>query len=205
MPRLFLFVVISVLCLFASEGVRAEYRLGAYLGFGGSGIKTVSTISNTDVEVERSDSPGIFGIAYEYLTSDSSSISIDHTRGVHLSPFSSGVGFTGVTWRWFLWGKAPSIGVMKEDASYLLVARRTPFVGLATGIANGTISRENDIVPSVTASGVFFGFHGGVDYQTVPGKFLRVEALYSMTPESSGLVKSSLSQFSLHSGLYFIF
>lgn len=185
----------------------AEYRLGGSLGFGGAGIKTVDTFDSQPVTVQRSDGPGIVAIGAEYLMSDTSSVAIDHTRGIFLSPFSSGVGFTGVTWRWFFGGNAPSVPLPEKDKeeTYLVVTRRIPFFGLATGVANGTIYRENDLVPSVTASGVYVGFHGGYDYQTVAGRFIRVEMLYAMTPTSSGFVQSSLSEFSLQMGMYFIY
>lgn len=175
------------------------------MGFGGAGIATVSTVGAADVDVERSDGPGILGVAIEFLTSDTTSISVDHTRGVFLSPFSSGVGFSGVTWRWFLSGKAPSMVPSQNNGSTLLVTRRIPFLGLATGLASGEISRANDLVPSVSAAGIYVGFHGGYDYQTTPGRFIRMEALYAMTPTSSGFVKSSLSLFALQIGMFFIY
>jgi hypothetical protein len=191
--------------MLSAETSWAEYRLGGYVGFGGAGIKTVSTVGSSDVNVERSDGPGILGLSIEYLTSDTASIAVDHTRGVFLSPFSSGVGFTGVTWRWFLSGKAPSVVPSQNNGSTVLVTRRIPFLGLATGIASGIISRENDLVPAVSAAGVYVGFHGGYDCQTVPGRFIRTEVLYAMTPTSSGFVKSSLSQFALQIGMIFIY
>ena len=195
--------IFSIFIYFAVDA-SAEYRLGGYLGVGGTGIKTVSTINNTDVDVQRSNGPGILGASVEFLTSDTRSVSFEHTRGVYLSPFASGVSFTGVTWRWFLGGKAPSVTVKDDQTSYLIVTRKIPFLGVGTGVAAGTITRENDLVPNINASGIYIGFHGGYDYQVDPGKYFRVEAVFAATPTSSGFVKSSLSEFALQIGLFLI-
>ncbi len=197
--------LLGVLLTLSAQEARAEYRLGATLGYGGAGIDSVNSISSTDVNVHRSDGPGMLGLSIEFLTSDTSSISVDHTRGIFISPFSSGVGFTGVTWRWFYTGKSPSVVASQNENSILIVTRRIPFLGLAAGIASGSIYRENDLVPSVSAGGVYTGFHAGYDYQTTPGRFTRIEALYASTPTSSGFVKTALSEFSLQIGMYFIY
>lgn len=183
----------------------AEYRLGGCIGFGGTGVTTVSSVDGSDMEVSRSDGPIMLNLAAEVLTSDTSSISLNHIRGIAITPFSSGVTFTGFTWRWYFMGQAPSMVPSQEDRSTLMITKKVFFWGLSTGVANGSVSRTKDLVSSVDASGVYFGFNGGYDYQTDPGKIIRVEVLSHTSPKSSGFVQSSLSAFAIQIGMFFIY
>ena len=198
----FLLPIASVLFF---QTAHAEYRLGGTIGLGGTGLTSDQKISDVVIPVERSEGPGVFGIFLEYLTSDTTSVAVGHTRGFNLGPFSSGIGFTGVTWRKFFFGPAPSMVSSKEERSTLLIQRYAPFSGVEIGIADGSTYRENDAIPNASASGLFMGFHGGCDYQTSPGIVQRYEVVYSTTPVSTGALKKSLTEFALQFGIYFIF
>jgi hypothetical protein len=197
--------VLPIGILLTFQAAHSEYRVGGTLGLGGTGLISDQKISDVVVEVERSEGPGVFGIFLEYLTSDTTSVAVGHTRGFNLGPFSSGIGFTGVTWRKFFFGPAPSMVSSKEERSTLLIQRYALFSGVEVGVADGSTYRENDALPNASASGLFMGFHGGCDYQTSPGIVQRYEVVYSTTPVSTGSLKKSLTEFALQFGVYFIF
>lgn len=194
-----------IFCVWFSSLAQAEYRLGYSLGYGGTGITSKETYESISLKTKRSEQPGVVGFSYEFLTSDRTSFALTANRGFSISPFSSGVGFYGATWRWFYFENAPSVTVSKNERSFLLVTKRVPFFGLGTGIAAGSITRINDVIPTVSATGVYIGFHGGYDIQTQPGQFLRTEIIYATTPPSSGLVDSSLTEFAILFGWYFLY
>lgn len=195
--------LLTIILLFHFELAHATIRLCSYIGYGGSGISTVETFNDTvGVSVSRSEQPGMLGISVEYPTSDRRSFSFDHQRGFVLSPFTSGVGFTGATWRWYYKYNLPMINE-NEGKSKLFISNRVPFIGLSTGIAGGTIHRANDAVPNVTANALYLGFRAGVDQQLEFEKIFRIEMFYARTPDSTGLVESSLSAFALQFGYVF--
>ncbi len=209
---LFLLRVPNSLCglavLFLStislSAVAMDLRLGASLGYGGSGISGNATINSTAVPVDRSESPGMLGVSIETILSDKSTLAIDHTRGFSLGPFSMGVGFTGFTWRRYFSGTVPSM-VDSPTESTILIKRYIPFLGLEAGVAQGTIFRSGDLVPSITGSGVFYAFRLGVDYQMEPRFIVRTEILSGTTFATSGFDQSKLTEFSFQSGLVYIF
>jgi hypothetical protein len=82
----------------------SQWNVAVKGGFGGTGIKKTVTIDEGEVEVSRSEGPGVFGFGIEKPLSDKWSLAFEHRRGFRLGPFSSGVGFTDVTWRWYYMG-----------------------------------------------------------------------------------------------------
>ena len=183
----------------------ASYKVGGTIGFGGTGIVSDVDIQSTTVTVRRSDSPGVGAFFFEYDLSSDWSVAFTHTRGFALSPFSSGVAFTGVSWKWFYADPAPSFVGSPAGKSTLLLTQLSPYVGPEIGHASGVIHRQNDLVEEINASAVFFGLRAGVDYQSRPNWVTRIEFSSAMTPPSSGFVKSSLSEFAISYGLHFIF
>lgn len=192
---------ISVVLLLSNIAF-ADYRLGASAGLGGTGLTTDTLLSdNTTATISRGDSPGIFALSVEYLLSDISSLSIDHTRGIYLSPFSSGIGFSGITWRRYFYGYLPSVVNSQNDNSLLLITRRSFFLGASAGLAEGTIRRPNTSIPSISSSGIYYGFRAGYDYQNNPGETFRWELLYANTFPSADGYNTSLTAFAIQFGI----
>jgi hypothetical protein len=181
-----------------------EYRLGASFGFGGTGIKSVAQINGVDVDVNRSDGPGVISLSVETPYDNTSTFALDHTRGFTLAPFSNGVDFNGFTWRYYYPNFVPTMVKSKSEQSTLLIKELCPYVGPTVGIARGLINRQNDLVEEVSATGVFFGLHTGVDYQIFPNLVARGDLAFATTLGSSGFVKSSLSEFAMTAGFYYI-
>ncbi len=182
----------------------SRYRLGGSLGFGGSGVTQVATVQDQLTIVERSEGPAVISIFADRLLSDFFSLGIEHTRGVNFAPFSMGSSFTGVSARWYFWGPAASVGDTEGEKPLLLIRRFTPYVGGAVGAAMATIKRDNDLVPSIEGSGVYFGIRLGADYPLAPGIGIRPEFLYSTTIFQSPTLSSSLSEYSLGCGLFIL-
>ncbi len=200
--RYFVGLFLWVLVFQSADANAAKWSLGVLGGFGGAGMVKGVTVEDTSMEVERSEGPAVVGISVETLLSDRWNFSIDHRRGVRLGPFSSGVGFTGVNWRWyFLRGGLAPIG--KEKESYIYRRAWSPFAGVSVGIANGTINREEDIVSNVSTSGMYVGTRFGVDYLYKKWLLLRPEITYSTTLMNASTVPSSMSEFSINLGCVF--
>ena len=176
----------------------SDSRFGYSFGYGGAGLKSEEKVNEETFNVSRSEGPLTIALSWEVQTSDYRSLSFEHMRGVQLSPFSSGVGFTGASWRWYLNGEIPSVAKKNEDQTYLIVSRRVYFVGLSAGVANGVIKRGGDLIETASASGIYYGLRTGYDLQETPGQVFRAELFYALTMEGSGFVKSTLSAFSVH-------
>ncbi len=191
-------------------GLNAEagdYRVLAGLGFGGTGIvedQTVSGSSSSTVSsISKSEGPGMFTLGIEKIMTDHLTLAFDHSRGFRLGPFSSGVSFTGFTGRYYLspvpWGNRDS-----KEGPTLFVKRFHSYVGLQTGLATGTIDRQYDLVPSVTASGIYVGFNVGFDLPwNTRGLGLRPEISYSTTIASSTPNPTALELFFVGCQVYF--
>jgi hypothetical protein len=114
------------------------------------------------------------------------------------------VGFTGVTYRYFY--LAP-VQILSSDASAstFTVKQISPYAGVATGVAAGTITREADRVNDITESGVYFGLKLGADYLLSPRMGLRSELVVSSTIFASSNLPGTMSEFGLVSGLFLPF
>lgn len=195
---------IAALLFLSAHAHASGWAIGGYAGFGGTGISTTQKINATDVQVERSDSPGVYGMSFERVLSDNTSFAFDHMSGFTLAPFSSGVEFTGFTYRYFYPGGVPTMQISKSNDSTLLIKKYEPWFGGSFGVARGSITRQNDLVPEVSASGVYFGGRVGIDYQIRPSIVCRSEMIFGATMPSSGFVKATMSEFGLVTGLYYI-
>ena len=189
-----------------------DYRILGGMGYGGTGIvQTQSTSSSSSTTtpststgtIKRSEGPGVFTLGVEKITGERYTLALDYTRGFRLGPFSSGVTFAGVSVRRYFspvpWGSAETKG-----QTTVFVKRLNWYVGLGAGVATGTIIREGDVVPSVTASGVYVGFRGGADIPLNPHGFgIRPELMMSGTFSAALPNPSTLSLFSLGCQVYF--
>lgn len=171
------------------------------LGLGGAGItKEVDTPSGRTT-AERSEGMGMMHLFGETLWTDNRVVGVEHSRGFRLGPFSSGVGFTSAYYKWHYMGPAPDV-IKKSDQSTLFIKRWSPYVGPVVGIASGSITREGDIIPKVSSSGVHFGLKNGVDYLLDPGLGMRIEVSYKQTFFQSETLPASMTEFSIWYGLF---
>lgn len=185
-----------------AEGSQRGVKFGGSLGFGGSGIQQAVQVNGATSVVERSEGPGTIYLFAERLMSDYFSLGLEHSRGFSFGPFSTGSSFTGFAGRYYYLGPAPSVGAVSATETVLVVRRFTPFAGLATGIAEAEIKRDNDLVRSVSGSGIYIGLRTGADYPLAAGIGIRPEMTYSTTFFQSPTLPSTLSEFSLQCGIY---
>ncbi|MBN8540508.1 MAG: hypothetical protein J0L82_08990 [Deltaproteobacteria bacterium] len=182
-----------------------RYRVGGSVGFGGSGVTQVATVNEQLTIVERSEGPAVISFFADRLMSDYFSLGLEHTRGVNFAPFSMGSSFTGLTGRYYFWGPAASVAESEGTEALLLIRRFTPYAGVGIGAAMASIRRDNDLVPNIEGSGLYFGLRLGADYPLAPGIGIRPEFLYSTTIFQSPTLASSLSEYSLGCGLFMNF
>lgn len=194
LPKLGLLIAIA----FASGRASArEYRLGLALGIGGTGMKKLAEVDGGTRLVERSESPGIFNLYLESLVSDSLGFGVEHSRGFRLGPFSTGLSFTGLTGRYYLFGGAPSLSANVTSESTVLIREFALFLGGGTGVAQGKITRDADRVLNISGSGVYVGMKVGADYPWKLDMILRPELIYNMTFFSSDTTAPTLTEFAL--------
>lgn len=181
-----------------------QWRFGAGLGFGGTGLSKQADVGSETVVVDRSEGPG-YGVMYvDRPIAQNYSVSIEHARGFRLGPFSAGVGFTGGTLRYFYLTPVQTLAEGDQPSTFTL-RQWAPYVGFGTGIAQGTIFREADQVNDITDSGVYIGLKAGADYLLGPRVCLRTELIVSATLSSSSNRPGSMSEFGIVSGVYLPF
>lgn len=137
----------------------------------------------------------------ETLWTDTRVVGLEHARGFRMGPFSSGVGFTTLYYKWHFMGPAPEV-FKSSDTSTLFIKRWSPYVGPSIGLASGRIKREGDEIPSVSSSGVAFGIRFGTDYLLRPNLGMRLEISGSQTIFQSETLPANMNQFSLWYGLF---
>ena len=194
-PFLFTFFLVNI-----SEA--SEWSYGFKAGFGGTGIKKTVSIDEGNVDASKSEGPAIFGVSAERALSNKWNLSIEHRRGFRFGPFSSGVGFTDVTWRWYYLGSVPPI-VSNETVSFVFTKKWVPFLGISAGVAFGSITREGDKVARVKSSGAILGTKIGVDYHYKKDVIMRPELIVSSTFMNAGAIEESMSEFGLMYGMIF--
>ena len=197
-PLKFLLVA-SVLTLptFASS-----WRIGGLVGFGASGITKQVEVDDSIIVAEKSENPGYGVLFIERPILERYTISIDHSRGFGLGPFTTGVGFTGGTLRYFFLAPAQVLSQTTSTNTFT-VRQLAPYVGGSSGIAFGTIIREADEVDSVSESGVYIGIKVGMDLILSATMGFRTEISVSSTIFASSNLPGTLSEFGLTAGLYF--
>lgn len=178
------------------------WRAGIGGGFGGAGIqKQVVQADGSGTVVERSESPGTIHFFAERLIEHNRVLSVEHARGFRLGPFSSGVGFTSVSVNWHYMSPAPDVR-KDETKSFFFVKNWSPYLGYSGGIAEGRISREGDLNPTIASSGVFFGIRNGVDYLLNPDLGLKIEINYSTSFFQAQTAPAKMTFFALWAGLF---
>lgn len=187
----------------SSFGGENLFLVGGALGFGGAGIKQTQVVDGKSIDAEKSEGPGVVSIFIENLLSDTSSFGFEHSRGFRLGPFSTGVSLTGMTHRFYLTGPAPYFPKIENGNNYIFSKQYVPYLGYGLGVATADVARSNDLTPSVTGSGVYLAFKGGMDYSMSPGKGMRYEIHYATTFMSAELPVTTVSEFALQVGWYF--
>lgn len=179
-----------------------DWNLALSAGFGGAGISKQVEIEETVLDVSRSEGPLMLGVGLETALHDRLGFVIEHRRGLQLGPLSSGVGFTGVGWRWYFLRDMAALPKSKMS-EFAAIKRWVPFAGLSTGFAAGEIKRPREIAPVVNGSGAYLGIRLGLDYHYKTHLILRPEITSSTTFFNSGKLSQTVSEFSLLCGLIF--
>lgn len=176
---------------------------GAMVGLGGSGIdKDITNDSGDTITVNRADDPGMMGLSVEGFLNDKWSLALSHRRGFKFGPFSTKVSFTGVIARRYF-GRAPFIPSKKLENSAVLMRRWAFFAGLGGGVAQGSITRDEDAVKTVQGSGVYMGVHLGADYHLRPNLILRPEFFTSGTFMNDSVSPTTLNEYGIVIGFHF--
>jgi hypothetical protein len=193
------------LVVLAAQFAFADWRVGAGAGYGATGITTNSQVNGVDVTVNRSDGPLAYTLSIEKAVSEKSTLGIDIFRGVSLGPFSEGVSFFGFNYRYYYPNMVPFAISSYGEQSTLMIKEYAPFVGGRIGLAQGTISRNRDLISDVNASGIFLGIQIGYDLMANSKFVYRAALSTSKTIGSADPNQSSLSEFTLLFGGYYIF
>lgn len=214
--------VTAIAIMMCSNVTASDFRLGAAIGFGGAGVSKLVTSETlkTPVQASKSEGPGTLSVFIDYLADDYFLFSFEHYRGFRLGPLSSGVSFSGLAGRWYFLGPAPSVSKRSTDLfsfsrlpggysgatpaestngqATLLIKRISPFMGVGIGVANASVTRENDQVTHVESSGMYVSLKMGADYPTAKGSGFRPEFEYSTTLQNDGAIQG----FSIKVGYY---
>lgn len=180
-----------------------HWRAGLGLGFGGAGIqKQVTQEDGRKVVVERAEYPGTMHFFADTIVLPKWVAGVEHARGARLGPFSSGVSFSSIYLNHYFLSPAPEV-IKVKDTDLLFISRWAPYAGGSAGIAEGTITREADKVPTVSSSGVFLGIRGGFDYLYKPNIGLKAEMTVSATFFQTESAPALMGYFSMWLGVYF--
>lgn len=198
-------IKIFLMTLLLVSNCKADWRVGAGAGYGAAGIDSTAQINGVDVPVSRSDGPLAYTFSIERAISAKSTIGIDLFRGVSLGPFSEGVTFLGMNYRYYYPNMAPFVSGGSGENSTLMLQEYCPFIGGRFGIAQGQISRNRDLISDVTGSGVFAGMQLGFDYQSTARVVYRTALSTAKTLGASDPAQTSLSELTLLFGAYYIF
>lgn len=181
---------------------KPDFIYGGMFGFGGSGIEKTVIVENTDFDLSRAETPGMFGLSVETFIAPKYSLALSHRRGFRLGPFSSGVSFTGFTLRRYFYNPPPIIPHSKLSSA-VTMQTWAPFIGLGTGLAIAKTERETDVIPNVTSTQVYFGIHIGFDYQISPNLILRPEIFTSSSVIDVSDTPATLEEFGVVCGFHF--
>lgn len=182
--------------------VKPDFIYGVGFGYGNHTMDKEVTVEGDKYNLSRSETPGMLSISVETFITDRWSVGLSHRRGFQMGPFSIGVGFTGIIARRYFMNPTPVLASDKLQSS-IIVQGWAPFAGFGFGIAEGSISREGEVVDTISTSGFFVGGHLGLDYQISPNLILRPELFYSTTLMNVSEVPSSLNEMGLILGLHF--
>jgi hypothetical protein len=181
---------------------KPDFIYGGMFGYGGSGIEKTVIVENSNFDLSRAETPGMFGVSIETFIAPKYSLALGHRRGFRLGPFSSGVSFTGFTLRRYFYNSPPIIPHSKLGSS-ITMQTWAPFIGLGTGLAVAKTERETDVIPNVTSSQIYFGIHIGFDYQISPNLILRPEIFTSSSVIDVSDTPATLEEFGVVCGFHF--
>jgi opacity protein-like surface antigen len=97
-------------------------------------------------------------------------LGIDHTRSLQLAPFSSGLSFSLVTMKYYLFGPGPESPAETGPARVASFGYK-PYLLAGVGIFQG-------VVAGATGTGFGYGGGGGLDWVLAESFFLRFEGRY---------------------------
>ena len=207
--KLQLKVLVLLLCYFsigANSAHAFEWRerltFSVGLGLGDTNISKDVNVQDTVQSASRSESPGLLQFAVEADISTKWTLAFRHNRGVRLSPFSSGISFTGLVVRRYFTEKRPYLPPKNAKDSVTLM-NWAPYVGLGSGIAVANTTRERDVVADVDSSGFYMGIHIGADYHMFPQFIFRPEIVYSTTLMDDSAQPATISEVGLMINLLF--
>lgn len=199
------FVIIGTVTIVNFHARATSWTYGFALGLGGTGIQTSANVNGSWTKIQRGETPGLLSLFADRAYNDFWSLSIEHLRGFRLGPFTSGLSFTGVGFKWYFLNPIPSFPKPDDDSTRLFIQQFSPYLSGASGVATGTITRSGDLVYSVTGSGLYFGFRAGSDYMLEPGMGLRGELSYSTTLLYAENPKVTMTEGSLRIGIFFFY
>lgn len=199
-------IALSFLILFfASTSEAVSFRKDlAYSISGGLGDYTINKdvfIQDTVQKATRSESPGVLQLSVELNLNDKMSLALRHSRGFRIGPFSTGVSFTGLVYRYYF-GRKPYLSSPEESNSVTFM-NWALFVGGGAGYANANTSREREILKDISSSGMYFGFHVGADYHMYSNFIFRPEIVYSTTLFDDTEQPAKISEMALILGIVF--
>lgn len=192
-------MVLSPFC-FAKNSL----RYGFNLGLGGAGLSDTVKISGVPTVVQKSEGPGVGSVYVDNLISDDFSYGFECAFGYRFSPFTSGVSFTGLTSRWYVWGPALSEVSLSPEKTTLFSKRYAYFYGLGAGIASASINRRGEAVENLTGSGLYFGPKLGADYSYSKKMSFRYEFQYYSTFLATSK-DPTLTEFALQFGVFYFY
>ena len=210
LPRRWLNLIFgfAVVCAFGCSSValaKKDIRYGFGIGFGGAGVKDTVNLNGVSVEVEKSEGPGVGMVFVDNLISDSSSLGLEYSFGFRLAPFSAGVSFFGVTWRSYVFGPALFHIDDSEEKTTLYAKKNAWYYGLNTGVATASITRTNDQVQNISATGFYFGPKLGIDHPVSKQLSYRFEFQYLSTFFATAPKAPSITEVALQFGIFYFY
>lgn len=180
---------------FANEWID-QFTFGGGLGVGFTDIAKDVSIEGTTQNAKRGESPLVAQFLIEYDLNSKWTLGLRHSRGARLSPFSTGIGFTGLVVRRYFSNKRPYLP-SKRAKDRVTVMNWAPFLGLSTGFAVANTEREREVIANVDSSGFFIGVHLGVDYHMFANFIFRPELIYATTLFDATEQPATISQMGL--------
>lgn len=181
---------------------KPDFTYSVIVGFGNSTIQKDVEVQGQIRDVSYSEGPGMIGFSIETFIHEKWTLSLSHTRGVRLGPFSSGVGLTGLTARRYFMREPPFLP-KKDLETNLVIKRWAPFAGVSSGIAIGKAVRDDELVREVEGSGLYFGLNLGVDYHWSKNIILRPEFHYYTTIFDDSRLPATITDLGLLLGIRF--
>ena len=183
-PKLF---VTTIVFLFISFNVQAA--MGG-LGFGSSAE-----------ESSYSESPFGTILFFDYALNARSTLGVEHMRSWSIAPFSTAVGFTNLSYRYYLKRGVPVLKDQIVDGENFVHFKAIDYyVGGGLGFGQGSV-KQSSSSSNASSVGLSLTLAGGVDYNYYDNMGLNAQFSYSMTLAGTG----SLSLFNLVAGIYFGF